>query len=154
AVGQVAHLLEVGEDDPARLRDQRGHDAEPRLLVEDALQSVVGEPACRLARSVFGLKHDYTPGSGKERAPPRAGPRRTERPSTREKAPPRHAPRPAQRAPSPGRTPPPRTSAWAAAGTRRKSPARRRSARGPAGSKRHRAQTARAPSSRALRPGA
>ena len=54
AVGQVAEFLEVGEDDAAGVGDQRGHDAQPGLLVEDALQPLVGEAAGDSSGVVLG----------------------------------------------------------------------------------------------------
>src|SRR5271157_5762564 len=80
AVGQVAQLLEVREDDAARVGDQRGHDAEPGLLVEDSLQALVSKAARRFLWSGFRRRHGPAPGSGKARRRQAVAPRRREGP--------------------------------------------------------------------------
>ena len=122
AVGEVAEFLQVGEDDAARVGDQRRHDPQPGLLVEDALEALVGEPAGRLAGLVFSRRHGRAPGCDRARRRPGAGPRRRAGPWPRGTAPHRRAPGPARPARSPGRRPRPRRSPAAAAGTRRRSP--------------------------------
>src|SRR5229473_3292973 len=55
AVGQPAELLQVGESQSLGMRDQRGQKAEPGLLVNDAIETVIGE-RCVVR---FSLRHRF-----------------------------------------------------------------------------------------------
>src|SRR3954451_17989385 len=43
AVGEAAELLEIGKGQALGMRHQRGQESEPRLLVDDAIESVIGK---------------------------------------------------------------------------------------------------------------
>src|SRR3954447_1963720 len=51
-VGEPAQLLEVGEGKALRMRHQRGQQAEPGLLVDDAIEALVGK-----RRAAVSLRH-------------------------------------------------------------------------------------------------
>src|ERR1700682_5978963 len=55
AVGQPAELLQVGESQSLGVRHQRGQKAEPGLLVNDAIETVIGKR--RAVR--FSLRHRF-----------------------------------------------------------------------------------------------
>src|SRR3569832_627242 len=52
AVGQAAELLEIGEGQPLRMAHQRGQKAEPRFLMDHAVEAVIGK-----RRAVLSLRH-------------------------------------------------------------------------------------------------
>src|SRR5262249_28597991 len=43
AVGEAAELLEISKGEPFRMRHQRSQQTEPRLLMDDAVEAVIGE---------------------------------------------------------------------------------------------------------------
>jgi hypothetical protein len=45
AVGESAELFEVVEGQALGVRDERGENAEPRALVDDAIKAFIGETA-------------------------------------------------------------------------------------------------------------
>src|SRR5262249_1375876 len=50
AIGEGAQLLQFAEQQTVRIDEERGQNAEPRLLVDDAVEAVVGEAAFVSAR--------------------------------------------------------------------------------------------------------
>src|SRR5271157_1538050 len=152
AVGQVAQLLEVREDDAARIGDQRGHDAEPGLLVEDSLQALVSKAARRFLWSGFRRRHGPAPGSGKARQRQAVAPRRREGPWPRGSERAGLASEPASPTRSSGRRPPRRTWTGVEAGRRRRCPGCRAPARVQARSRRSPARNGPRPSSPVLPP--
>src|SRR5262249_50646094 len=87
AVGQGTLLLQVRENQSGRMGRQRRHDAQARLLVDDAFQPFIGETAARFLDFVSKVRHGPAPKSNT--APPRrrAGRCRTGRPLPTAKAP-------------------------------------------------------------------
>src|SRR5439155_8424633 len=119
AVGQQAQFLQVVEQQALWVRDQRGHDPQTGLLVDDAFQAVVGEAAGRINRFGFVVRHRVVRGSSRGPRPRRTGQWRTARPSPTGTG--RLRERTGASCPRSGKTGPPRVSAWAVSCTTRKS---------------------------------
>src|SRR5262245_37522111 len=58
AVGEAAHLLERAEDEALRMRRERGEHGEPRLLVNDAVETFIGE-AAGLLTGCASFRHGF-----------------------------------------------------------------------------------------------
>src|SRR5947209_14300789 len=71
AVGQSAEQLEIGERQSFRMRHQRSQEPKPRLLVDDAVETVVGE------RCAVSLRHRPLPRQSTGSPPSATGPRQT-----------------------------------------------------------------------------
>src|ERR1700674_732416 len=78
AVRQPAELLQVGESQSLGMRDQRGQKAEPGLLVNDAIETVIGER--RVVR--FSLRHRFLRKQNAGARPSATGRLRTAGPSS------------------------------------------------------------------------
>src|SRR5262249_22697330 len=119
-VGGGAQLRPVVEAETLRVRRQGCDDAQPGLLVDDAVQAVVSEAPRRVNRFVLVFRHRCVPMSSTAPPPRTVGRRRTARPSPREITTPR--PASGRTCPPPGKTRRPRTSPVAAGGARRRCP--------------------------------
>src|SRR5882672_9803321 len=81
AVGQPAQLLQIGECQALRMDDERRQDAEPRLLMDHAVEALIGERSC-----VICLRHRGLRARNGEWRPAGAGRPRKARPSPRTRA--------------------------------------------------------------------
>src|SRR5262245_23754823 len=118
AVGQSAHLLEGAEHQALRMRCERGEHAQPRLLVDHAVEPIIGEAPGLLVLPV-SLRHRSLR-FDREWRPSATARRRTAVPWPTQKTPASHWQR--QGSPNPWRdtTRPRHASAAAATGTRQR----------------------------------
>src|SRR4029077_4618504 len=118
AVGQRAQLLQITEQQPFRVRDERRQHAEPGAFMNHAIQPIIGKtrPRSFLAYSLSQLlPHIHTAA----RPPPVVDPLRTVYPSPRATMPARRFRRPGKTARQRDTTRRPQTSAAAEIGMRR-----------------------------------
>src|SRR5262249_3545409 len=80
AVGERTHLLQVAEGETLGMGDERGQHAETRLLVDDAIEPVIGEAAAAFGLAI-SFRHLALRCCGKARRPYKAARPRTARPS-------------------------------------------------------------------------
>ena len=120
AVGEMAHFLQLGEDNSRRLRDQGRHDAEPAFSGTRPAhvgETAVALPALALDRDMIALQCEV-----KARRRPAVGLLRTAGPSPRSRAALPCGQARARQGRFPGRIRPPRRSAAVAGGRRRRYP--------------------------------
>src|SRR5262249_25624516 len=79
--GQGAQFLQVVEDEAGRMRREGRDDRQPRFLVNDAVEPLVGESARRIRNRFFLAHRSVAPESSKGWRRTKVARRRTARPS-------------------------------------------------------------------------